>query len=695
MAFLINSTPAIQDCSYNKIISVAHANLKHKMLSQKLLTISSVLNQPTREEIPTSQQKAVTVKPPNLNAYNKYIQAEYDQYRILKLKKSSLNAPGSTDIPKLFESLELEKSRDFNSVLRLMDVKVDDLRVLSANAPNILEKLKQYQSNVENKLVQVISEKSEELYTISMNMVDLQNTFKDIDDELLKHKRTLEKIKKSCDSAFKVIQTKENVELLKKFKSMIKDVKECEELLELTAQLLESKDYFAAHDIIHQLEVKLPRYPATQMMWKHLELLETNYNNGICKEGLQQIFYIKPILPTFPFSLCQIELPQYSVPTLTKFWDVFESSGMIDNILEEYKIKVLKAYEEGDWAFFGLVGIEVGAPSAKDLIKRTCTVVFVLYSQFMLFKSKEQTLFCISDVVKSLTLKLQITVDNHQKSIFEHVELDVFYELYNWCKVLITCLQYLQEYDFDLNRQKWLKIDKIRPITILNVFSAWFITSLRQRLLSFHNKTLLDITSLVQNEQWATTDVPNEFNLLLKRIQNDQLEANDSDDFVLNDKLIINNIQYPCVGVVLYLIKFIYSYLNLAKSCPDITWDTFFKIMECCRSFNSLCLQSILGGGAAKTAGLKSITAKHLCLSWQSVQVIVAITPHLSNFFKNKIPDDKQQFMSDEMNKLTNVIQDHQKEIQQKLVQIIKERTLYYLNNFKAIFKINLENRCY
>eukprot|EP00835_Amoeboradix_gromovi_P003573 NODE_242_length_13076_cov_0.518379.p2 type:complete len:659 gc:universal NODE_242_length_13076_cov_0.518379:8304-10280(+) len=658
------------------------------MMQQKLLTISSVLNQPTREEIPTTNQKSISVKPPNLAAYNKYIQTEYDQYRILKLKKSSLSSSASTDVPKLFESLELEKSRDFNSVLRLMDVKVDDLRVLSANAPSILDKLKGYQSNVENKLVQVISEKSEELYTISQAMSDLQNTFKDIDNELLKHKTTLEKIKKSCESAFKVIQTKENVELLKKFKNMIKDVKECEELLELTTQLLESRDYFAAHDIIHQLEVKLPRYQSTLNMWKHLEMIEKNYNSGICKEGQSQIFQIKPVLPVFNFSLCPIDTPQYSLVSLDKFWDTFESSGIIDTILEEYKSKVLKSYDENDWVFFGLPALS-GVISAKELIKRTSTLMFVLYSQYMLFKSKDQTIFVISDVVKALIVKLQISVDNQQKSVLEQVDLDTFYDLYKWCKNLISCLMYLQENEYDLESRTWNK--KSSSITILNVFNAWFITSLRQRLLSFHNKTLQDLTSLVQNEQWATTEVPSEFMLLLNRIENDQLQAKDNESNASQERLVVNNIQYPVVGVSLYLIKFIYSYLNLANSCADITWDTFFKVMECLRSFNTLTSQSILGGGAAKTANLKSITAKHLCLAWQSVEVIIALTPFLINFFKIRIPEDKITFMQDEVVKLVQVIHDHQNQIQQKLAFIIKDRTIYYLSNYKVTL-INTED---
>ncbi len=656
------------------------------MQQQKLITISSVLNQPTREELPSTVQKTAVIKPPNLNSYNKYIQAEYDQYRILKLKKSILNMNDGSDVPKLFELLELTKSRDFNSLLRVLDIKVDDLRVLSANAPTILDKLKGYQSNVENKLIQVISEKSEELYIISKAMSELQNTFQDIDDELLKHKRTLEKIKKSCDSAFKVIQTKENVELLKKFKTLIKDIKECEELLELTAQLLESKDYYAAHDIIHQLEVKMPRYQATQNMWKHLELLEKNYNDGICKEALHQIFLIKPKLPQLQVIIFPISISEFSLSTLNKLWDTLEASGMLDSITDAYKSIVTKAYEENNWNQFGIAPLE-GALSAKDLIKRTSSLIFVLYAQFSLFKSKEQTIFVISDVVKSLTLKLQISVDNQQKSIFEHVELDLFYELYDCCKQLLACLYFCQENEFDLTTKDWQKAKESYPITIINVFSAWFITSLRQRLLSFHNKTSQDLTNLVQNEQWGTIDVPGEFLSLINKIMIIDLVAKD-EDLKPTEKLTILNKSYPVVGVSLYLFKFLYNYMNLSKSCPDITWDTFFKVMEMLRLFNSLVCQSILGGGAAKTANLKSITAKHLCLSWQSVEIIVAILPFISDFYAHRIPLDKKSFKDEEILKLTNVIHDHQKEIENKLTQIIKERTQYYL----AIFKVLLNS---
>lgn len=64
--------------------------------------------------------------------------------------------------------------------------------------------------------------------------------------------------------------------------------------------------------------------------------------------------------------------------------------------------------------------------------------------------------------------------------------------------------------------------------------------------------------------------------------------------------------------------------------CPTVRSFTDAHRLHCLQCFNSRTCQLVLGAGAMRIAGLKSITAKHLALSCQCINAQLELHPALA-----------------------------------------------------------------
>lgn len=65
--------------------------------------------------------------------------------------------------------------------------------------------------------------------------------------------------------------------------------------------------------------------------------------------------------------------------------------------------------------------------------------------------------------------------------------------------------------------------------------------------------------------------------------------------------------------------------------------------------------QLVLGAGAMQTSGLKSITAKHLAISCQSVGIMMELQPILADILYQNLPASRKGLLSSELNLLRKV----------------------------------------
>ena len=84
------------------------------------------------------------------------------------------------------------------------------------------------------------------------------------------------------------------------------------------------------------------------------------------------------------------------------------------------------------------------------------------------------------------------------------------------------------------------------------------------------------------------------------------------------------------VGASLALLKMLRDHVAAAARFPSLAPTAVHKTAELLRVFNSRTSQLVLGAGAMRTAGLRSITAKHLALATESVRLFALVAPLVS-----------------------------------------------------------------
>ncbi|KAM3455716.1 hypothetical protein MY3296_002134 [Beauveria thailandica] len=128
------------------------------------------------------------------------------------------------------------------------------------------------------------------------------------------------------------------------------------------------------------------------------------------------------------------------------------------------------------------------------------------------------------------------------------------------------------------------------------------------------------------------------------------------------------------------------SFLRLIAGIPSMTTDIATSSIAYLQLFNSRCTQLILGAGATKTAGLKNITTKHLALASQALSLIATLMPHVREFVRRHAGSGTGvSGLMGEFDKLRRLLQEHQSNIHQKLVDIMNGRATLHSKGMKTI----------
>ena len=75
----------------------------------------------------------------------------------------------------------------------------------------------------------------------------------------------------------------------------------------------------------------------------------------------------------------------------------------------------------------------------------------------------------------------------------------------------------------------------------------------------------------------------------------------------------IDDRTYFVVSATVEVLVLLQDYLRLVINLSLLTTDTMSRVIEFLKAFNSRTCQVVLGAGAMRSAGLRNITAKHLC----------------------------------------------------------------------------------
>lgn len=234
----------------------------------------------------------------------------------------------------------------------------------------------------------------------------------------------------------------------------------------------------------------------------------------------------------------------------------------------------------------------------------------------------------------------------------------------------------------------------------------------------FHMERVKQEAQLIENEQWAASEVPSDFQLIVDRICEGKIDslvhgsaqpealpaaAGDGSSTKSTKHLIIDGHSYYIVGCSLLILKMFEDYLKCVFNLENMTLEIMQKLVEllkvsekalkllwdaftdiCLKLFNSRVCQVILGAGAMRSAGLKNITAKHLALASQSLAVMIALIPKLKECISGHLTAKQASHLS-EFDRIVKDYKNHQGEIHAKLVAIMNERFTAHAKAMQAI----------
>ncbi|KAM8714735.1 hypothetical protein ACLKA7_001144 [Drosophila subpalustris] len=200
----------------------------------------------------------------------------------------------------------------------------------------------------------------------------------------------------------------------------------------------------------------------------------------------------------------------------------------------------------------------------------------------------------------------------------------------------------------------------------------------------FHAEHKQKLALLLDQERWRQVDIPQEFQRIIDRmtagdyakqapLETPHLGLNGGG--IGNPVLLVEGKQpFALVSVALLLIQMLYEYGGSAQRLPLLASYHARNVVDLLRCFNSRSCQLIIGAGAMRVAGLKTITSTNLALVSRALQLVLYLLPRLREHFESMSGYEA----------IERDYQGHIKEIEHKIHGIVSERVTAQLEAWDA-----------
>ena len=243
-----------------------------------------------------------------------------------------------------------------------------------------------------------------------------------------------------------------------------------------------------------------------------------------------------------------------------------------------------------------------------------------------------------------------------------------------------------------------------------------------------HAAELDKLKTLLEQESWSQATVPAHFQELLDRLSavassTEEDKSKDSNAATpsesdknqpLPTKIIDKNtnIEHVATTTALMLIRTLNDYSDIAESIPDLSADVARRVAELLGAFNDGACVLVLGAQAMQGANLRSITAKHLSVTQQSLRLFQSLAPvlkaRLSDITTTKFgsssdnlaaaavegkppssgnEDARRKLAFANLDKVGRDFETHCERIHLKLIEIIRERLRFHRGGLPQLAK--------
>jgi vacuolar protein sorting-associated protein 54 len=222
------------------------------------------------------------------------------------------------------------------------------------------------------------------------------------------------------------------------------------------------------------------------------------------------------------------------------------------------------------------------------------------------------------------------------------------------------------------------------------VIRQCLLTQTRAFLEHMHTTVKGRLANTLDSERWAQCDVGPERQLEIDRLSTGQAflqqrsgsdadaEKRTSNGHVGNGMrkkdcapVVVDGAPFKVVWSAMLLTEITLNYLNISVSFPPVTTDIIAKTVELLKLFDHRTKQLVLGAQAIQSAArLKSISAKHLAVTAQSIGLLLALLPHIRAALLAQLPP-KHHMQLLELDRVSHLLIDHHGKIVAKFVGIV------------------------
>lgn len=225
------------------------------------------------------------------------------------------------------------------------------------------------------------------------------------------------------------------------------------------------------------------------------------------------------------------------------------------------------------------------------------------------------------------------------------------------------------------------------------VIRQCLLTQTRAFLEHMHSTVKGRLASTLDSERWAQCDVSSERQLEIDRLSAGKASLQQQTEIdVVSDRrnnngqsgditavgkkkdckpALVDGAPFKVVWSVMLLTEIILNYLNISVSFAPVTTDVIGKTVELLKLFDHRTKQLVLGAQAIQSAArLKSISAKHLAVTAQSIGLLLALLPHIRAAILAQLPP-KHHMQLLELDRVSHTLIDHHGRIVAKFVGIV------------------------
>ena len=224
------------------------------------------------------------------------------------------------------------------------------------------------------------------------------------------------------------------------------------------------------------------------------------------------------------------------------------------------------------------------------------------------------------------------------------------------------------------------------------VLRATLSSQAKALLCALHEQASSQLAASLEAEQWSRCDVPPAFQAMADGLVCAGLGLDPpawggtGGVGDAQECLQLGGVPFACVASSLLLLRTLAQYVEFAAAMPSLATEALHRALEALKLFNSRSCALVLGAEALQSsAGLRSITAKHLGLASLQLRLALALLPHVRSALGRALPPSRQALLLTALDRCDSDLKLHRTELHTKLLLLAGEFGAHVTNVIRGL----------